>query len=34
MSFERADSCERRAKGEVQAIEILRWQKRNRRDGY
>lgn len=34
MSFDRADQCERRSKGEVEAIEILRWQKRNRRDGY
>lgn len=34
MSFERADACEKRSKGEVQAIDILRWQKRNRRDGY
>ncbi len=34
MSFDRADACERRSKGEVQAIDILRWQKRNRRNGY
>jgi hypothetical protein len=34
MSFDRADACEKRSKGEVRAIDILRWQKRNRRDGY
>lgn len=34
MSFERADAIERRAKGEIRAIDLLRWHERNRRNGY
>jgi hypothetical protein len=31
ISFERAEQCERRSKGEVRAIDLLRWHERNRR---
>ena len=32
MSLTRAQVCERRAKGEVTAIELLEWHQKNRRD--
>ena len=34
VSFERAESIERRSKSEIRAIELLRWHERNRRNGY